>query len=57
MKPRIHVITLAVGDLARALDFYRDGLGLETASASGTWWPARKKSIRSWPPRKRQAPG
>jgi len=27
MKPRIHVITLAVADLDRALAFYRDGLG------------------------------
>jgi catechol 2,3-dioxygenase-like lactoylglutathione lyase family enzyme len=31
MRPRIHVITLAVGDLNRALAFYRDGLGLESA--------------------------
>ena len=36
MKPRIHVITLAVGDLNRALAFYRDGLGLESAGVVGT---------------------
>jgi catechol 2,3-dioxygenase-like lactoylglutathione lyase family enzyme len=30
MKPRIHVITLAVDDLDRALAFYRDGLGFRT---------------------------
>jgi catechol 2,3-dioxygenase-like lactoylglutathione lyase family enzyme len=27
MKPRIHVVTLAVADLDRALTFYRDGMG------------------------------
>lgn len=36
MQPRIHVITLAVGDLNRALAFYRDGLGLESAGVIGT---------------------
>jgi len=30
MKPKISIITLAVVDLARALVFYRDGLGLAT---------------------------
>jgi catechol 2,3-dioxygenase-like lactoylglutathione lyase family enzyme len=30
MEPRVHVITLAVDDLQRALTFYRDGLGLPT---------------------------
>jgi catechol 2,3-dioxygenase-like lactoylglutathione lyase family enzyme len=30
MRPRISVITLGVNDLAAALIFYRDGLGLET---------------------------
>lgn len=30
MDPRIHVITLVVNDLDRALEFYRDGLGLDT---------------------------
>ena len=35
MEPRIHVITLAVSDLERALDFYR-GLGLESSGVIGT---------------------
>jgi catechol 2,3-dioxygenase-like lactoylglutathione lyase family enzyme len=30
VEPRVHVITLAVDDLERALTFYRDGLGLAT---------------------------
>jgi uncharacterized protein len=36
MRPRIHVITLAVSDLDRALTFYRDGLGLQSAGVIGT---------------------
>ena len=36
MKPRIHVITLAVTDLDRALAFYRDGLGFRTEGLIGT---------------------
>lgn len=36
MEPRIHVITLAVGDLERALAFYRDGLGLDSPGVTGT---------------------
>jgi uncharacterized protein len=36
MKPRIHVITLAVADLDRALAFYRDGLGFQTKGLIGT---------------------
>jgi catechol 2,3-dioxygenase-like lactoylglutathione lyase family enzyme len=36
MQPRIHVITLAVDDLDRALEFYRDGLGLESPGVVGT---------------------
>jgi hypothetical protein len=36
MKPRIHVITLAVADLDRALAFYRDGLGFATDGLIGT---------------------
>ncbi len=39
MQPRIHVITLAVGDLDRALAFYRVGLGLESAGVIGTEFP------------------
>ena len=35
MKPRIHVITLAVSDLNRALGFYRDGLGLVSSGIIG----------------------
>ncbi len=36
MQPRIHVITLSVSDLGRALAFYRDGLGLESTGVVGT---------------------
>jgi catechol 2,3-dioxygenase-like lactoylglutathione lyase family enzyme len=36
MKPRIKVITLGVGDLDRALAFYRDGMGLPTQGIIGT---------------------
>jgi len=36
MKPRITLITLGVDDLARALAFYRDGLGLPTEGIIGT---------------------
>jgi catechol 2,3-dioxygenase-like lactoylglutathione lyase family enzyme len=36
MQPRIHVITLAVDNLDRAVQFYRDGLGLETPGVVGT---------------------
>ena len=36
MEPRIHVITLAVSNLDRALEFYRDGLGLESPGVIGT---------------------
>ena len=36
VKPRIHVITLAVSDLERSLAFYRDGLGLQTEGVVGT---------------------
>ncbi len=35
MEPRIHVITLAVEDLDRALAFYRDGLGLDSSGVVG----------------------
>jgi|SRR5262245_4329355 len=36
MRPRIHVITLAVSDLTRAQRFYRDGLGLKTQGVIGS---------------------
>ena len=39
MQPRIHVITLAVNDLERALAFYREGLGLESPGVIGTEFP------------------
>jgi catechol 2,3-dioxygenase-like lactoylglutathione lyase family enzyme len=39
MQPRIHVITLAVSNLDRALEFYRDGLGLESPGVGGTEFP------------------
>jgi catechol 2,3-dioxygenase-like lactoylglutathione lyase family enzyme len=36
MKPRITLITLGVDDLERAVQFYRDGLGLKTEGIVGT---------------------
>jgi catechol 2,3-dioxygenase-like lactoylglutathione lyase family enzyme len=36
MEARIHVVTLAVSDLERALSFYRDGLGFDSAGVIGT---------------------
>jgi uncharacterized protein len=36
MRARVHVLTLAVADLDRALGFYRDGLGLDSAGVVGT---------------------
>jgi hypothetical protein len=36
MESRIHVITLAVADLERALAFYRGGLGLDSAGVIAT---------------------
>lgn len=35
MKPKLKVLTLAVGDLDRSLTFYRDGLGLPTRGIIG----------------------
>lgn len=35
MKPRVSLVTLGVGDLERALRFYRDGLGLHTDGIVG----------------------
>ncbi len=35
MKPRITVITLGVQDLAKAVDFYTNGLGLPTSGILG----------------------
>src|SRR5262245_16131387 len=39
MQPRIHAITLAVDNLDRAVEFYRDGLGLQTPGVIGTEFP------------------
>lgn len=36
MRPRLNVITLAVDNLERSLEFYRDGLGLPTKGIAGT---------------------
>ena len=36
MDPRIHVITRAVDNLERALDFYRQGLGLDSPGVVAT---------------------
>lgn len=38
MKPNIHVITLAVNDLDKAMAFYRDGLGFKTQGIMGEEW-------------------
>jgi catechol 2,3-dioxygenase-like lactoylglutathione lyase family enzyme len=35
MKPRITVLTIGVDDLERSLEFYRDGLGLQTQGIVG----------------------
>ncbi|MGH2691589.1 MAG: VOC family protein [Actinomycetota bacterium] len=44
MEPAIHVITLAVSDLDRSLEFYRDGLGLESPGVVGTEFPGDQTS-------------
>ncbi|MBV9534116.1 MAG: VOC family protein [Solirubrobacterales bacterium] len=36
MDPRIDVVTLAVADLERSLQFYREGLGLESSGVIAT---------------------
>jgi uncharacterized protein len=38
VQARLHVITLAVDDLERALAFYGDGLGFESEGIIGTGW-------------------
>ena len=35
MRPRITLLTLGVDDLGRAVEFYRDGLGLKTEGVVG----------------------
>lgn len=44
LKARIHVITLGVSDLERALSFYRDGLGLQSEGITGTKYPGDDKT-------------
>ena len=39
MEPHIDVITLAVADLERSREFYRDGLGLDSAELVGAEYP------------------
>jgi pimeloyl-ACP methyl ester carboxylesterase len=46
VEPCVHVITLAVDDLERALTFYRDGLGLATKG----WLPTGTKEARPQQP-------
>lgn len=36
MRPRVNIITLAVGNLEKSQAFYRDGLGLPTKGIVGT---------------------
>lgn len=35
MKPRVTIVTLGVNDLEKSLEFYRDGLGLQTEGIIG----------------------
>lgn len=44
MKNELHVITLAVADLQRAVTFYRDGLGLPTDGIIGGEYPSTPDS-------------
>jgi catechol 2,3-dioxygenase-like lactoylglutathione lyase family enzyme len=44
MQPRIHVITLGVADLERALAFYRDGLGFDSPGVIGTEFVADEET-------------
>ena len=39
LTARIHVLTLGVSDLERAVSFYRDGLGLPSQGITGTEFP------------------
>ena len=41
MEPRISIITLGVTDMARAVRFYRDGLGFRTKHKDGDLSSAR----------------
>jgi catechol 2,3-dioxygenase-like lactoylglutathione lyase family enzyme len=44
VRPRIHVITLGVSNLDAALEFYRDGLGLDSPGIIGTEFPGDETS-------------
>ena len=44
MQPRVHVITLGVADLERALAFYRDGLGFDSPGVIGTEFVADEET-------------
>jgi hypothetical protein len=44
LHPRIHVITLGVDDLERAVAFYREGLGLPSEGITGTQYPGDDES-------------
>ncbi len=44
MEPRVHLITLAVSDLDRALAFYREGLGLASDGVTGTEFVGNNES-------------
>ncbi|HXB64450.1 MAG TPA: VOC family protein [Solirubrobacteraceae bacterium] len=39
MEPHIDLITLAVSDLERSFEFYRDGIGLESCELIGAEYP------------------
>ena len=62
MKPKISIISLAVSDLNRARDFYRDGLGFPTHNSAdgddyimfkleGSWLSltARDEALKDFP--------
>lgn len=44
LRAQIHVITLGVGDLERALSFYCDGLGLPSKGITGTQFAGDEKN-------------
>lgn len=47
MQPYLHVVTLGVDDLERALAFYRDGLGLPTQGIIGTEFKGSATTTRA----------
>lgn len=44
LRAQIHVVTLGVEDLERALSFYRDGLGLPSKGITGTQFAGDEKN-------------